>query len=67
MSDVIKKFVGPLGYEACEKCHYEGGFHITLHPVLPESDGVVAARLKCPGCGQVYDFGLRLQQAEGWH
>ena len=68
MSDqTISRFVGPTGYEACEKCEYAGGFHITLHPALPPQQGQAALRLKCPNCGQEYDFGLRLMQAAGWH
>jgi hypothetical protein len=67
MSDAITRFVGSDGFEICEKCDYEGGFHITLHPALPPADHQVAMRLKCPNCGQVYDLGLRLNQTEGWH
>ena len=68
MSDeILKRFVGSSSHDNCEKCDYKGGFHVVLHPALPAQEGEVGLRLKCPNCGQEYDFGLRVVQTEGWH
>ncbi len=64
--EVVTKFVGADGLQKCEKCEYEGGFHVTVHPLLPTRGVGAALHLKCPHCGQVYNLGLVVQQAEGW-